>query len=158
MNLDLPSRVRMDKGGENVKVASFMIEHPQRGPNRGSAITGSQQPQPNASRDYGRILFTGCISFFYSLFYSFEDVGLLDIENTLDLYALHFVFTPLIQQHLDLFGQGWAHHHMRSEGNKTPQQLWIAGLQDRNNTNNTAITGLNVSWPHVPIMYMCTCN
>ena len=87
-------------------------------------------------------MFTGCISSFYSLFYSFEDIGLLDIESALDLYALHFVFTPLIQQHLDLFRQGWAHHHMRSEGNKTPQQLWIRGLQ---HANNTAITGLDVS-------------
>jgi len=55
------------------------------------------------------------------------------------------MFTPLIQQHLDLFRQGWAHHSMRTEGNKTPQQLWIRGLQDVNNVNNAAITGLDVS-------------
>ena len=52
----------------------------------------------------------------------------------------------MTQQHLNLFCQGWAHHHMRSEGNKTPQQLWIRGLQDTTNTNNAAITGLDVSW------------
>ena len=36
----LPSRVRSDKGGENVEISHYMLSHPRRGPGRRNMITG----------------------------------------------------------------------------------------------------------------------
>ena len=83
----LPSRVCSDHGGENVQVAQFMLEHPQRGVYRGSVVTG---------RSVHYSLDASC--FIYQLFYSLEDAGLLDVNNLKDVKALHVAFMPLIPQ------------------------------------------------------------
>ena len=72
-----------------------------------------------------------------------EDSGVMDPNYELDLYSLHYVFLPLIQKQLDCFR---AHHPLRTERNRTPQQLWILGLQAMNMEDEThpAVTGTSV--------------
>ena len=132
----LPSRVCFDHGGENIQVAQFMLEHPQHGMSRGSVITGRSVHNQRIERLW-RDLFSGCVVFFfYQLFYSLEDAGLLNINNSKDFKALHVAFLPLIQWQLDSFRYGWANHPLRTEHNQTPQQLWIRGcIPEMNNTN-----------------------
>ena len=54
--------------------------------------------------------------------------GVLDVSNELHLACLHYVFLPRINQHLEKFCEGWNNHPLRTEKNKSPNQLWIHGL------------------------------
>ncbi len=48
-------------------------------------------------------------------------------ENN-DLFCLHYVFKPRINNPIRLFKHGWNHHKLRTERNRTQMQLYTEGM------------------------------
>ena len=76
----LPSRVRTDKGLENVQITDYMIE--------------------KVTDRLWRDLFQGVLSFFYHLFYFLEDENLLDPLNINHIAAVHYTYLHEIDNKL----------------------------------------------------------
>lgn len=71
------------------------------------------------------MFFCGCTHLFYHLFYLMEDELLLNVDNEVHLFCIHYVFLPRI---LLMFADAWNNHGLSSMGYLTPIQLWISGL------------------------------
>ena len=56
-----------------------------------------------------------------------EELGLLDPNNDVCIYALHFIYIPRRNHALTEFKEGWNNHGIRTEQGQSPHQLYVAG-------------------------------
>lgn len=120
-----PSRIRVDRGVENVLVCDAIVDA--RGAGRGSFIAGPSTHNQRIERLW-RDVFRCVMHYFYYLFYALEDSGNLNIEDPTNMFALHFVFLPRLNKALHEYQETFNHHGIRTANSWSPYQMWMNGM------------------------------
>ena len=110
-------KLRMEK---NVRVWQYMETN--RGYNRASFITGSSVHNTRIERLWR----ASVTSSFYSIFMDLEELGVLNPENDADIFSLHYIFIPRINELINSYKMAWNNHKLSTENNFSPLQLFTA--------------------------------
>ena len=115
-----PMRLRTDHGTENIAMSERLLDH--HGVNNNPVITGKSVHNQRIDRLWVDMS-SAVTSHFINLFHYMETANLLDPDNEMHLYALHFVYAPRINNCLRLFKERWNYHPIRTSHNKSPLQM-----------------------------------
>lgn len=70
-----------------------------------------------------------------------EDTGMLDVDNEIQLFSLHYVYLPRINQQQGDLVQSWNCHPLTSSNCLSPCQLWVRGMIENVSSGYTATDG-----------------
>uniref|UniRef100_A0A671PPR6 Integrase core domain-containing protein n=1 Tax=Sinocyclocheilus anshuiensis TaxID=1608454 RepID=A0A671PPR6_9TELE len=89
---------------------------------------------------------------YYNLLHSLEENELLDISCADDIFCVHYAILPRLKRDLEIFTEGWNHHPLCTEGNRSPTQIWeIAQMLN----TNTVCCGLDSETGIIVPEYEC---
>ena len=120
-----PYKIRTDLGGENVDIWRDMACA--WGDACKPVLVGKSVHNQRIER-HNRALNEQVTSIFRSEFYQLEAEGVLDINNDLDIFCLHFVYLPKINKILEEFVAAHNSHRISTENNRTAEQLFWCNI------------------------------
>lgn len=120
-----PFRVRTDYGGENVEVWRAMVA--EWGEDSGSVVVGGSVHNQRIER-HNLSVNENVIERYKHMFYQMEAEGILNPDNSTDIFCLHYVLLPRINRSLMEFIAAHNNHPVSTEGNKTPSQMFFLNL------------------------------
>ena len=139
-----PFQVRGDKGVENKKIAKHMIAI--RGDNIRGFIGGKSSHNTRIER-FWKEYNTNVMKTFFDEFTNLEHLGYLDRTDNKDLWVLHKVFLPIINEKLLELKTYYNNHPIRTENYKSPNQLYAANAL-RSQVINTSISEQSIDILH----------
>eukprot|EP00112_Aurelia_sp_Birch-Aquarium-sp1_P025582 Seg858.1 transcript_id=Seg858.1/GoldUCD/mRNA.D3Y31 product="hypothetical protein" protein_id=Seg858.1/GoldUCD/D3Y31 len=123
-----PSRIRTDKGGENELIGNLMVR--KRSSIKKAHLVGSSVHNQRIERLWVDV--RHCVSqIFIDLYEELVSLGDYDRSCEIDMFCARQSFIPSLNKRLEDFKSQWNGHSLSTEHQKTPDQLYIAGIMQR---------------------------